>query len=27
LSFDKFEADFERIRRDFAAAKEYVKGQ
>ncbi|MDC1482123.1 hypothetical protein N8146_07540 [Ascidiaceihabitans sp.] len=27
LSFDKFEADFERIRRDFTAAKEYVKGQ
>lgn len=26
LSFDKFEADFERIRRDFTAAKEYVKG-
>ena len=27
LSFDKFEVDFERIRRDFTAAKEYVKGQ
>ena len=26
LSFDKFEADFERIRRDFAATKEYVGG-
>jgi hypothetical protein len=26
LSFDKFEADFERIRHDFAATKEYVKG-
>jgi hypothetical protein len=27
LSFDKFEADFEGIRRDFAATKKYVKGQ
>ena len=27
LSFDKFEADFERIRSDFTATKEYVKGQ
>ena len=26
LSFDKFEADFERIRRDFGATKEYVEG-
>ena len=26
LSFDKFEADFERIRRDFSATIEYVKG-
>ena len=27
ITFDKFEIDFELIRRDFAAAKKYVKGQ